>query len=457
MDDNHPADIFRSIVDHMAEGVIFLDAEDIIRVCNPAAEQIRSVQAGRILGRPIFHIHPPRMHHTIRELLVSLKSGTVASVQRLISAQNRHFENSYAGIWDPAGRYLGTLLVSRDITEKKRLSEENLQLKQTLTAGAGGTLVAQSAGMRRVLEVVEAVAGLDSTILVTGENGTGKERVVELIHRLSLRRDAPLVRVNCAALPESLIESELFGHVKGAFTGAVDDRKGKFELAHGGTIFLDEIGEMPVASQAKLLRAIQEKVVQPVGGRREVRLDVRIVTATNRDLAAAVAQGSFREDLYYRLNVIHIDVPPLRERREDILPLAEEFIAGFAREMKKPPRILSPQAREILLSHPLPGNVRQLRHALERAVALGKGAVILPGDLPPELSLRRPPACGPAFVPEQPLREAVEHFEREYLARALAHYGLRKVETARALGISRKSLWEKLRKHDLESADVTDS
>lgn len=455
MDHDQSLTVFEAIVAHMAEGVIFLDRDDVIRICNPAAETVRNVKAARILGRDICRLHPPHMHHRVRELLASLKSGTFSSCTRIVRVQNRHFENSYSAIRDHAGAYLGTLLVSRDITEQKRLSEENQNLRHPRSAENDDLLVAKSAPMKKIMEMVEAVAILDSTVLVTGENGTGKERVVERIHRLSSRRAEPLIRVNCAALPVTLIESELFGHAKGAFTGAVEDHKGKFELAHGGTLFLDEIGEMPLAAQAKLLRAIQEKAVQPVGGRREVRVDVRIVAASNRDLALEVSRGAFREDLFYRLNVIPIEVPPLRDRRDDIIPLAEAFVAHFCKEMRRTPRRLSPQVRALLLSHPFPGNVRQLKHAMERAVALGKGELILPDDLPFDLSAPRTAAGCPGFFPDQSLRDALMNFERDYLQQALAHFGCRKVETARALGISRKSLWEKIQRHELEPYDVT--
>ncbi len=447
--------IYQSIINDMVEGVIFLDEFDNIRICNPAAERIRSVCADRIIGRPIFDIHPPETHARIRELLGSLKAGDIQSSNRVIQNRGRYFENSYSAIRDMAENYLGTLLISRDITENRRLAEENLQLKNP-SAGEC-RMVAGSQPMQRVLEMIDAVAGLDSTVLVTGENGTGKELVVERIHRQSIRRQGPLVRVNCAALPESLFESELFGYVKGAFTGAVEDRQGKFELAHGGTLFLDEIGEIPLASQAKLLRAIQEKSVQPVGARKEVLVDVRIVAATNRDLMAAVDDGEFREDLYYRLNVISIEVPPLRERPEDILPLAEYFLDHFSKRMGRNPRRLSPAARALLLSHPFPGNVRQLRHAMERAVALGKGELILLDDLPVDLTGRRPQSVSPmpVFDPDQPLRDALSQFERDYISCALSHFEHRKLEAAKALGISRKSLWEKINRHALTPSDVT--
>jgi len=445
--------IFQSIVFSMAEGVIFLDENDIIRICNPAAETIRRVRAERIIGRSIYAIHNPAMHERIGELLASLKSGAVASSSRIIQAQKRWFENSYAAIRDGDGNYLGTLLISRDITEKKRLAEENLHLKQ-----AGGEvetlLVAHSPAMQKVVEMIETVATLDSTVLVTGENGTGKERVVELLHQQSDRRERPLVRVNCAALPETLIESELFGHVRGAFTGAVSDRKGKFELAHGGTLFLDEIGELPLTSQAKLLRAIQERSIQPVGGRNEIRVDVRIVAASNRDLVAEVQAGRFREDLYYRLNVITIALPPLRERRDDVIPLASHFLDHFCSEMRRSRKSLSPEVRARLLACPWPGNVRQLRHALERAVALGKGSVLGVADLPDDLCGGDTLESVSVVAGGVTLREAMESCERDLIRRTLVAQDGRKGEAAKRLGISRKNLWEKMARHGLDGPDV---
>jgi PAS domain S-box-containing protein len=453
--DQSPA-IFEAIISDMVEGVIFLDDHDIVRVCNPAAERIRGVKAARIMGRNILQLHARKTHDAVRDLLENLKSGKVSSIIRVIRVHNRYFENSYSAIRNSSGNYLGTLLVSRDITEQKRLFEEIQNLRNRQRGDNTAAVVANSEGMQKVLELAEAVAGLDSTILITGENGTGKELVVDLIHALSPRHEGPLVRVNCAALPETLIESELFGHVRGAFTGATEDRKGKFELAHGGTIFLDEIGEIPYPSQAKLLRAIQEKTVQPVGGRKEIRVDVRIVAATNRDLTRSVESGEFREDLLYRLNVISIDVPPLRQRRDDIIPMAELFLSQYSRQMKKPLRRLSPQVVALLLNYPFPGNVRQLKHAMERAVALGKGELVLPDDLPPEITGRQDSPPSTSFVPDQPLRQVVDDFEKEYIAQALHHHGKRKVETARSLGISRKSLWEKIARYDLDLTDVTE-
>ncbi|MCA1797517.1 MAG: sigma 54-interacting transcriptional regulator [Geobacteraceae bacterium] len=450
--------MYRSIVEEMAEGVVFLDADDMIRICNPAAERIRKVKAARILGKTIYSIHPPRMHARIRQLVESLKAGRISTGSRIIQAQGRYFSNSYSAIKSPQGEYLGTLLVSRDVTEEKRLEEENQSLRTPADAEKMQCLVVHSEAAQRVRDMAVALGSIDSTVLVTGENGTGKECVVNLLHQHSARRNAPLIKVNCAALPENLIESELFGYVKGAFTGASENRKGKFELAHGGTLFLDEVGDLPLAAQAKLLRVIQERAVQPLGGKKEVLLDVRIVAATNHVLSDDVASGRFREDLFYRLNVIHLEVPPLRDRRDDIVPLAQMFLEKFSARMGKPVRTLSEEALKTLMAHPFPGNIRQLEHAIERAVALSSGELILPDDLPPDLLESPAPAAPPpatvAAIPvipdtDKPLKEALAAFEREYIAQTLKRCGERKSYAAAELGISRKNLWEKIQRYNL--------
>ena len=446
--------VFESIIGFMAEGVIFVDADDVIRICNPAAERIRRVRASKIIGQTIYDIHPPAAHGRIKDLLHNLRHSKVAASTRLVKAGERDFENSYSGIFDPDGSYLGTLLLSRDVTELRRLSQENQSLK-SLTHAKESAMVCQSPAMRRIMEMVAAVARLDSTVLITGESGVGKELIFRQLHAASLRHSQPLVMLNCAALPDNLIETELFGHARGAFTGAVDRHEGRFVEAHGGTLFLDEIGELPLLAQAKLLRALQEKVVRPVGAERDIRVDVRIVAATNGDLEQMVRQGRFREDLYYRLNVITLTCPPLRERREDIIPLAELFVRQFCQQMNKPFRKLSPQTIDLLLQHSFPGNIRQLKHAIERAVALGTSDMILPEDLPEDLSSLSAGAMGVGFVPGVGLKGASESFERAYLLQALGHFCGRKTATADALGISRKSLWEKLQRYGLLGVELS--
>ena len=447
---NPTNDLFEAIVNEMNEGVIFLDTEDRIIYLNPAAERIRRVSAEKFVGRPIHELHPARVHAAVDELLNCLKEGRAASRHRVIQAQGRYFDNTYTAVRGSAGECRGTLLVSRDITEKKDLSEENLQLKKILARPfERSVLIGESPAIKAALAMAEAVAPLDSTVLLTGESGTGKELFVERIHSLSPRRGGPLVNVNCAALPDQLVESELFGHVKGAFTGAVGAHPGRFLQAQGGTLFLDEIGDLPLAAQAKLLRVLQERSVQAVGGKGETPVNTRIVAATNRDLEEDVRQGRFRADLYFRLNVIPIPIPPLRQRPEDVLPLAEHFLVHFARRMGKPTPRLSAEARVCLQAYDFPGNVRQLKHAMERAVALGDGDVVEIADLPHEFGGTAPPPTKLSETAPGDLKSALLACEERCLIDALHRHGGRRSETARALGISRKALWEKLQRFGL--------
>jgi DNA-binding NtrC family response regulator len=296
--------------------------------------------------------------------------------------------------------------------------------------------------MRRMEEMLPRVAQQADTVLITGESGAGKERVAQLLHRRSPVRDGPFVAVNCGALPETLLESELFGYERGAFTGAVRQRRGLFEQAEGGTLFLDEIGDMPPLMQVKLLRAIQERQITRVGGERPLSVNIRLVCATNRDLRALVERGGFREDLYYRINVIHLRVPPLRERNEDVLWLAERFLnerAGGAI-----PRRLSPAAQSALLRHSWPGNARELKHCIERACILARGPLIEPWDL-----FQTDPEPGAEGLRSETLDAYLRACEREFIARALDEHGWRVTQTAAELGISRKNLWEKMRKLDI--------
>jgi len=435
----------------MNEGVIFLDSNHVIQFCNQAAEAIRDVKADRIVGRSIFDIHPHRTHPQISELLINMKTGALPASHRIVHTQNRYFDNSYTSVKDEQDHFIGTLLVCRDITDQHHLAEEVNQLKTVLAIKEKGPpLVFKSPAIQRVLSNVESVAPLDSTVLLSGESGTGKECIVDLIHQLSQRSSKPLIKVNCGALPESLIESELFGHAKGAFTGAIAENKGKFVSADGGTLFLDEIGDLPLTAQVKLLRVIQDKMVQPVGKHKEIEVDVRIVAATNCDLTRAVAEKRFREDLFYRLNVISITIPPLRERPEDIIPLAEGFLKFYARKMKKPLQQLSAPVKEILLTHPLPGNVRQLKHAMERAIALSKGDMLLPSDLPDTMVAREQPAEVSLTIGHGNLKELLGRYEKEFIQQALSYNEGRKIPTAATLGISRKTLWEKMQRYHID-------
>ncbi|MFB3907277.1 MAG: sigma 54-interacting transcriptional regulator [Candidatus Eisenbacteria bacterium] len=315
--------------------------------------------------------------------------------------------------------------------------------------------IGQSASWRKALADATQVAATDTTVLVTGESGTGKEVLARFIHRGSRRAKGPFVALNCAALPEQLLESELFGHERGAFTGAVEARPGKIEQASGGSLFLDEVGEMSPAVQAKFLRVLQEREFQRVGGSKTIRADVRIIAATNRDPRAGVAGGSFREDLYYRLAVFEIHLPPLRERPEDILVLAEAFLEEVGRTIGRPAAGVSEDAREQLLVHAWPGNVRELRNAIERAVILCQGGLITRDHLP--ISIARPPADRVAIAAPRaadfPIEGvALDEVERELLQKAMAKAGNNKSQAAKLLGVSRGQLYSLLRRHGLTEA-----
>lgn len=321
--------------------------------------------------------------------------------------------------------------------EQRRLKLELAELKQRLGQGSSLRLFFESPAMRGVQEVVEAVRDSDTTVLISGETGSGKELIARSLHEGSSRRGQPFVAVNCAAIPRELIESELFGAEKGAYTGAVSRRIGRVEQAAGGTLFLDEIGEIDLSTQAKLLRVLQDKEIERLGGRERIRVDFRLVTATNRDLAREVAAGRFREDLFYRLNVVPIHLPPLRERPEDLPLLIVEFLKEFCgREGKV--LTMSDQAMRLLLQYAWPGNVRQLRNVIERLVVLARGKTLLPAALPAEI-------VGAAEALPPPTRlGSLRELEAQATRQALEQCGGNKSEAARLLGISRKSLYKKI-------------
>ncbi len=314
---------------------------------------------------------------------------------------------------------------------------------QTTDGSADASVLGVSAIMRRIEELLPRLASHGETVLITGESGVGKERVAQLLHALHPgSAGRPFVAVNCSALSESLLESELFGHERGAFTGAGRSRRGLFEQAEGGTLFLDEIGDMSPLMQAKLLRVIQERQVMRVGGERAIAVNLRLICATNKDLGKLVEQGHFREDLFYRVNVIRVRIPPLRERQDDVLWLARGFLAECAGASAQPRR-MSPQAESALLRYHWPGNVRELKHAVERACILALAPVIQPWDLFQSDSLQDQTGCP---MPDTTLAAYLRDCEREFIVRALEEHEWRVTETADALGISRKNLWEKLRK-----------
>jgi Nif-specific regulatory protein len=332
-------------------------------------------------------------------------------------------------------------------TERQRLVSENAQLRQELLQRYDfSDMVGASGPMRQLYEEMARVAGTNTTVLIRGESGTGKELIAQAIHYHSPRSTKPLIKVNCAALPETLVESELFGHEKGAFTGAQARKKGRFELAHGGTIFLDEIGELSPAIQVKLLRVLQEREFERVGGTEPVRTDVRVIAATNRDLEKALADGGFREDLYYRLNVFPIFIPPLRERKSDVLPLADHFAEKYAREHGKTIKRISTSAIDMLASYHWPGNVRELENTMERAVLMADGEVIHGHHLPP--TLQSAEATGTVVSPS--LGGAVEAFERGLIEDALRTSRGNRAKAARLLTTTERVISYKVRKYGID-------
>ena len=310
-------------------------------------------------------------------------------------------------------------------------------------------LIGASPPMLRLKETLAVVAPAEATVLITGESGTGKEVVAQIIHQNSRRKDGPLVKVNCAALPETLLESELFGHEKGAFTGATARREGRLKSAHGGTMFLDEIGEMSQATQAKLLRALQEGEYTPLGSNHTYKADVRVLAATNRNLASEVKTGQFREDLYYRLNVVNLEMPPLRERGEDVMTLAEKFLARFNEKNQRDLRGFSPMARSRLLAYAWPGNVRELINAVERAVIMAPGPLIETTDLP--LALQNPAAGQDEAVLRAGM--SIQEAERLLIERTLEATGGNRTQAADLLGITRKTLQNKIKEYGLPPAE----
>ncbi len=330
-----------------------------------------------------------------------------------------------------------------------QLERENLYLKERLeTQFDFSSIVGRSDPMKTMYETLSLVAPSDATVLINGESGTGKELVANAIHQNSPRKDKPFIKVNCAALPETLLESELFGHEKGAFTGAVARKKGRFHHAHTGTIFLDEIAEMPVSTQVKILRVLQEQEFDPLGSATPVKVDIRVIAATNRVLETEIEKGAFREDLYYRLNVVSVDIPPLRERRDDILLLADHFLKVYADKNKKMIKGFSPRAIDLLMRHSWPGNVRELENAVERAVILSRQETITPDFLPEAIkSLEGEEAADQLDLSAG---QSLKDVEKQMIERTLAETGGNRTHTAEILGISRRTLQLKLKKYGIK-------
>jgi DNA-binding NtrC family response regulator len=344
------------------------------------------------------------------------------------------------------------LLIGKEL-DVRRLREENRDLREALGERYQfENIVAKSGKLQEVLAIVERVAPTNSTVLLGGESGVGKDMIARAIHQHSRRASGPFIKINCTAIPENLLESELFGYEKGAFTGAVTSKPGKFELADKGTILLDEIGDVPGAIQVKLLRVLQEREFERLGGTKTLKVDVRVIAATNQDLRAALEQGTFREDLYYRLNVVPISIPPLREHKEDIPYLADHFLARFVHESAKPIKGITPAAMRMLMDFHWPGNIRELENIIERAVALSTGTMLDVGDIRLDIGRGAPSVAGPGMPsgdssgPFLPQGLTLEQYEDEIIKEALRRANGNKSQAARLLGLSRNAFRYRLSK-----------
>jgi two-component system nitrogen regulation response regulator NtrX len=387
---------------------------------------------------------------TLKRLRERDGSAVVVMISGHATIQNA-VEATQLGAYDILEKPLDTdriLVTLRNATGRIDLAEENARLKATIESRY--EIVGKSFAIRALIENIEKVADSSARVLITGENGTGKELVARALHRQSPRNKKPFVEVNCAAIPGELIESELFGHMKGSFTGAIQDRAGKFEQADGGTLFLDEVGDMSLAAQAKVLRVLQDGDVTRIGGSKPRKVDVRVIAATNKKLETEIAEGRFREDLYYRLNVVPIQVPPLRERREDIPQLVEHFLVQFARQDGVAPRSIEPAAIERLTAFDWPGNVRELRNTIERLLILAHGPRVTVADVERLTGARASVTGGLGGLEDS---KTFEDFklaaERAFLAVKLRQHDWNVAETARALDMPRSNLYKKLERHGL--------
>ncbi len=436
-----------SIITSLREGILAIDRGLAVVTMNPAAEEILGQSRWDLAGAPVCSLFGEAS--CPRDVLAdALQSGQpivdFQTTVRLAGGQMGHVLLRTAPLRHRDGTPLGLALILGDVTEVTTL-------RQQMTGRSRlGRLVGRDPRMQELFGLITDVAGSDATVLVRGESGTGKELVARAIHDTSGRASGPFVQVNCSALSETLLESELFGHVKGAYTGAVADRRGRFEEAAGGTLFLDEIGDVSPVVQVKLLRVLQERVIERVGDNTPVAVDVRVVSATNRNLEALLASGRLREDFFYRIKVVSLTIPPLRDRREDIPLLITHLLQKIARrEGRDGPPPVAGDAMNLLMRHGWPGNVRELENALEHAMVLSRGGAIRAAHLPPEVmaapgALRR----GLAGV------ERHTDTERQVIADALGAAGWNRTRAARRLGIDRTTLWRKIREYDLRPDDA---
>lgn len=439
-----PGQHLEAIFNSVSDGIFALGMRFQVTRANRAALRITGYQEEEVVGRPCSELLAGNLQGQDCLLTQALEKAEDIHDERMVistkSGERKSIFLSTTPLRDQLGGKAGVVVVFRDVTELEALREE-VQGRYRFH-----NLIGKSRKMQDLYRLIEQAAGSDTTVVLEGESGTGKELVARAMHYNSPRAGAPFVPVHCSALAEGILESELFGHVRGAFTGATTDKKGRFEAAHGGTLFLDEAGEISPLIQLKLLRVIQERVIERVGSSTPVKVDVRIVAATHRNLRELVKKGEFREDLYYRLRVVVITLPPLRERREDIPLLVNHFVEKFRERTGKPITGCEESVLRLFMTYPWPGNVRELENTIERAFVLARGRSITLEDLPPEVLEGE---AGAAAQSRRDLRSAEPEGEREIILQALAEAGWNKARGARRLGLARNTLYAKMDKYNI--------
>lgn len=448
---------WKTIIDTLRDGLLVVDPNGIIRAVNPAAERLTGYSKDELVGSSCRILGCTgckiRGENPEGHWCGLFTKGKVQAKSCMITQKSRrsiHIVKNAVILHDSDGKVLGAVETLTDMSDFHRQQQEIAMLRKScqLESGFHG-IIGESPPVQRMFELIESVSRSDAPVLILGQSGTGKELAARAIHDSSLRKNKPFIKVNCAALNENLLESELFGHVKGAYTGADRTRMGRFEAAHGGTILLDEIGDIPLSIQVKLLRVLEEREIERVGDHRQIPVDVRIITATNKNLEKLIEKGNFREDLFFRINVFPITCPSLAERRDDIPMIVQSFIDQHVNKAGKRILGLTSGAMEILMNYSWPGNVRELRNAIDYAFVLCSGEWIGIEHLPPKIIAGEDSSPGGT-----PAENREDHQERERLIRILKKTGGNQSEAARMLNVSRVTIWKRIKKYDINLNSV---